>query len=237
MLGLPQQVHACLFDLDGVLTDTAGLHAKAWKAMFDAYLQRRAEQTGAQFEPFTDSDYQNYVDGKRRLDGVRGFLASRGITEDEATIERLGEHKNEMFLRLLHDEGLEVFEGSRRYLRSAWAAGMAIAVVSSSANTHEVLHSTGLDRYVGEVVDGVMMRQQNIPGKPAPDSYLRGAELLGVAVTNAAVFEDALAGVAAGHAGGFGFVVGVDRVGHAEGLREEGADIVVCDLAQLLAHR
>lgn len=237
VLGLPEQVNACLFDLDGVLTDTASLHAKAWAAMFDAYLQRRAEDGGPAFTPFTDADYQNHVDGKRRLDGVRSFLASRGITETDEAITELGEHKNEMFLTLLHQQGVEVFDGSRRYIRAAWAAGLAIAVVSSSANTREVLTTTGLDRYVAEVVDGVTMREHNIPGKPAPDSFLRAAQLLGADATAAAVFEDALAGVEAGRRGGFGFVVGVDRVGHATALRDNGADVVVNDLAELLGRR
>ncbi|MEE6178503.1 beta-phosphoglucomutase family hydrolase [Mycobacterium sp. 050134] len=244
MLGLPEKVHACLFDLDGVLTDTASVHTKAWKAMFDAFLKERAEQSGEEFVPFDPAaDYRKYVDGKKREDGVRSFLESRGIdlpdgTPDDAgdadTVYGLGNRKNEMFQKVLHDDGVEVFDGSRRYLEAVSDAGLAIAVVSSSANTRDVLQITGLDRYVQKRVDGITLRDEHIAGKPAPDSYLRGAELLGVEPGAAAVFEDALSGVQAGRAGNFGFVVGVDRVGQAEELRRDGADVVVTDLAELL---
>lgn len=244
VLGLPERITACLFDLDGVLTDTASVHTRAWKAMFDAFLQSRADRTGEPFVPFdAGADYQRYVDGRRREDGVRSFLASRGIelpegeprdAADADTVHGLGNRKNEMFHETLQRDGVEVFEGSRKYLEDASAAGLAIAVVSSSANTREVLEITGMDRYVQHRVDGVTMREENIAGKPAPDSFLRAAELLGVPPDQAAVFEDALAGVAAGHAGHFGYVVGVDRVGQAEELRRNGADIVVTDLADLL---
>jgi beta-phosphoglucomutase family hydrolase len=244
VLGLPEKVHACLFDLDGVLTDTASVHTKAWKAMFDAFLSERAKQTGDEFVPFDPAaDYRQYVDGKKREDGVRSFLDSRGIklpdgdpddSGDTDTVYGLGNRKNEMFQKVLDRDGVEVFEGSRRYLEAASAAGLGIAVVSSSANTREVLQITGLDRFIQQRVDGVTLREEHIKGKPAPDSYLRGAELLNVAPDAAAVFEDALSGVAAGHAGNFGFVVGVDRVGQAEELRRSGADVVVTDLAELL---
>jgi beta-phosphoglucomutase family hydrolase len=237
-------VSACLFDLDGVLTDTASVHTKAWKAMFDAYLSQRAQRTGDEFVPFDPAaDYRQYVDGKKREDGVRSFLQSRGIElpegdpddpGDAETIHGLGNRKNDSFQKILHDDGVEVFEGSRRYLEAVSAAGLAVAVVSSSANTREVLELTGLDRFVRQRVDGVTLREENIAGKPAPDSYLRGAQLLGVAPDAAAVFEDALSGVAAGRAGNFGLVVGVDRVGQAEDLRRNGADVVVTDLAELL---
>lgn len=244
MLGLPEQITACLFDLDGVLTDTASVHKKAWKAMFDEFLKARAERTGEPFVAFDiDTDYLNYVDGKRRQDGVRSFLDSRGIElpegtpddgTDSETIEGLGNRKNAMFHQALQSDGVEVFEGSRRYLQAVAQAGLRRAVVSSSANTEEVLKITGLDAYIEQRVDGVTMRDENLPGKPAPDSFLRAAELLGVSPAQAAVFEDALAGVAAGRAGKFGFVVGVDRVGQAEQLRRDGADIVVTDLAELM---
>ncbi|KLI09788.1 hypothetical protein ACT17_30325 [Mycolicibacterium conceptionense] len=244
MLGLPEQITACLFDLDGVLTDTASVHKKAWKAMFDEYLKSRAERTGEPFTAFDiDVDYLTYVDGKRRQDGVRSFLASRGIElpegtpddpADAETIEGLGNRKNAMFHKTLEKDGVEVFEGSRRYLQAVTEAGLRRAVVSSSANTEEVLRITGLDTFIEQRVDGVTMRDENIPGKPAPDSFLRAAELLGVSPAQAAVFEDALAGVAAGRAGEFGFVVGVDRVGQAGQLRRDGADIVVTDLAELM---
>ena len=190
MLGLPEQIRATLFDLDGVLTDTASVHKKAWKAMFDDFLRAQAERTGTQFIPFdVGTDYLKYVDGKKREDGVRSFLGSRGIDlpdgdpddgADVETVYGLGNRKNEMFQHTLHDDGVEVFEGSRRYLEAAADAGLGTAVVSSSANTREVLELTGLDRFVQHRVDGVTMREQNIAGKPAPDSFLRAAQLLGV---------------------------------------------------------
>jgi beta-phosphoglucomutase family hydrolase len=244
VLGLPEKVHACLFDLDGVLTDTASVHTKAWKAMFDDYLSERAKRTGEEFVPFDAADdYRKYVDGKKREDGVRSFLQSRGIDlpdgspddpGDAETVYGLGNRKNDMFQRVLREDGVEVFEGSRRYLEAASAAGLGIAVVSSSANTRDVLEITGLDQFIQKRVDGVTLRDEHIAGKPAPDSYLRGAELLGVDAGAAAVFEDAISGVQAGHAGNFGYVVGVDRVGQADDLRRNGADVVVTDLAELL---
>jgi beta-phosphoglucomutase family hydrolase len=243
-LGLPEKVRACLFDLDGVLTDTASVHTTAWKTMFDAYLSDRAKRTGDDFVPFDAADdYREYVDGKKREDGVRAFLESRDIhlpdgspddPDDAETIYGLGNRKNDMFQKVLKEDGVKVFDGSRRYLEAVSAAGLAIAVVSSSANTRDVLEVTGLDRFVQQRVDGVTLRDENIAGKPAPDSYLRGAQLLDVPADAAAVFEDALSGVEAGRAGNFGFVVGVDRVGQAEELRRNGADVVVTDLAELL---
>jgi beta-phosphoglucomutase family hydrolase len=243
-LGLPEQIEACLFDLDGVLTDTASVHRTAWKAMFDEYLKARAQRTGDTFVPFDDAaDYQNYVDGKKREDGVRSFLDSRGITlpdgddDDDPSVETisgLGNRKNELFLHTVHTDGVKVFEGSRRYLEAVAAAGLGVAVVSSSANTREVLDVTGLAPYVQVRVDGVTMAQEGIAGKPAPDSFLRAAALLDVRPDRAAVFEDAVAGVEAGHAGHFGAVIGVDRVDHAEALRRNGADSVVTDLADLM---
>ncbi len=244
VLGLPEAVHACLFDLDGVLTDTASVHTKAWKVMFDDYLSQRSKRTGGPFVPFDPvDDYQRYVDGKKREDGVRSFLSSRGIElpdgdpddpPDAETVYGLGNRKNDAFQKTLHDDGVQVFEGSRRYLQAVADAGMGIAVVSSSANTRDVLQITGLERFVQQRVDGVTLREEHIAGKPAPDSFLRAAELLKVEPAAAAVFEDALSGVAAGHAGHFGFVIGVDRVGQADALRQHGADVVVTDLADLL---
>jgi len=243
-LGLPEKVRACLFDLDGVLTDTASVHTKAWKAMFDAYLSERAKRTGENFVPFdAAADYRQYVDGKKREDGVRSFLSSRGIDlpdgspddpDDAETVYGLGNRKNDMFQKVLEKDGVEVFDGSRRYLEAVSSAGLGIAVVSASANTPEVLKITGLDRFIQRRVDGNTLREEHIPGKPAPDSFLRGAQLLDVAPDAAAVFEDALSGVAAGRAGNFGYVVGVDRVGQADELRSNGADVVVTDLAELL---
>lgn len=232
MLGLPAGIRACLFDLDGVLTDTASVHRRAWKAMFDEYLRTAQDP----FVPFdAGADYEKYVDGKPREDGIRSFLASRSIVADDATVTSLGDRKNQMFNQTLRDDGVTVFDGSRRYLEAAAAAGLRRAVVSSSANTRTILELTGLDVYVEQRVDGVTLREENLAGKPAPDSFLRAAALLDVEPAEAAVFEDALSGVAAGRAGKFGFVVGVDRVGQSEALRDNGADIVVTDLGELLA--
>jgi beta-phosphoglucomutase family hydrolase len=247
MLGLPDGVRACLFDLDGVLTDTASVHKKAWKAMFDSYLRERADRTGEPFVEFDiENDYLTYVDGKKREDGVRAFLESRDITLPEGdpdddssaeTVQGLGNRKNDLFHQTIREDGVKVFEGSRRYLQAVADAKFAIAVVSSSANTREVLEVTGLDKFVQQRVDGVTMREENIEGKPAPDSFLRAGQLLGVEPAQAAVFEDALAGVEAGKRGNFGCVVGVDRVGQAEALRDNGAIVVVTDLAELLPNR
>lgn len=255
MLGLPATTRACLFDLDGVLTDTASVHRAAWKTMFDAFLEQWYAHHDAPFTPFdVDADYATYVDGKTREDGVRSFLASRQIQIPEGgvddpptaeTVHGLGNQKNEAFQRVLHTDGVSLFEGSRRYLDAVTDAGLAVAVVSSSANTREVLHVTGLEKYVQVRVDGVTLRENHIKGKPAPDSYLEAARRLGVAADASAVFEDALSGVEAGRAGAFGIVVGVDRSNagqrtrnrpsaHAEALREHGADVVVRDLAELL---
>ncbi|WP_373692368.1 beta-phosphoglucomutase family hydrolase [[Mycobacterium] kokjensenii] len=244
MLGLPETVRACLFDLDGVLTDTASVHTRAWQAMFDAYLSAHAERTGEPFVPFDPvGDYQRFVDGRKRDDGVRSFLASRGITlpdgtdddpPEAETVHGLGNRKNVAFQATLQADGVEVFDGSRRYLSAVTAAGLATAVVSASANAGDVLALTGLDRFIAERVDGVTLRTEGIAGKPAPDSFLRAAQLLGVDPAACAVFEDALAGVAAGRAGGFGVVVGIDRVGQRAELLSHGADVVVTDLEELL---
>jgi beta-phosphoglucomutase family hydrolase len=235
VLGLPDHVTALLFDLDGVLTDTASVHDQAWKATFDAFLRDRDGEGYRPFDPV--QDYGEFVDGKPREAGVRDFLASRGITVSDETVQELGDRKNSDLLRRIEQDGVRVYEGSRRYLQAAQAAGLRRAVVSSSANTRQVLEVTGLARFVEERVDGVTLREQHLAGKPAPDSFLAGARALGVDPGRAAVFEDALSGVAAGRAGGFGAVVGVDRVGHAEALREHGATVVVQDLAELLGGR
>lgn len=247
MLGLPDGIAVCLFDLDGVLTDTASVHRRAWKTMFDDYLAQRAKSAGEPFREFSaDSDYPQYVDGKTRDDGVRSFLQSRGITlpdgdpDDDSgaeSVHGLANRKNDLFQISLHRDGVEVFDGSRRYLEAVTDVGLPVAVVSSSANTEEVLRIADLEKFVQCRVDGVTIRTENLPGKPAPDTYLRAAQLLHVEPAHAAVFEDALSGVQAGRAGHFGVVVGVDRIGHAEALRDNGADIVVKDLADLLAPR
>jgi beta-phosphoglucomutase family hydrolase len=235
MLGLPDGVTACLFDLDGVLTQTAKVHAAAWKQMFDGYLQEQAARTGEEFVPFDPvADYDQYVDGKPRYEGVRSFLAARGIELPEKTIEELGNRKNEIVLAMIREQGVEAYEGSVRYVRAAREAGLRRAVVSSSTNCSDVLVAAGIDDLFEERIDGVVAERDRLKGKPAPDTFLAGARALGVTPVQAAVFEDALAGVEAGRAGDFGFVVGVDRVGQAEALRAHGADVVVQDLAELL---
>ena len=235
MLGLPDGVTACLFDLDGVLTQTAKVHAAAWKQMFDAYLRERAARTGEEFVPFDAvADYDQYVDGKPRYEGVRSFLAARGIELPQETIEALGNRKNEMVLAMIREQGVEPYEGSVRYVRAAREAGLRRAVVSSSTNCRDVLMAAGIDDLFEERIDGVVAERDHLRGKPAPDTFLAGARALEVTPTQAAVFEDALAGVEAGRAGDFGFVVGVDRVGQADALKAHGADVVVQDLAELL---
>ncbi len=244
MLGLPDGVRACLFDLDGVLTQTAKVHATAWKEMFDGFLRERATKGGEPFLPFDPvADYDEYVDGKPRSDGVRSFLAARGIDLPEGerndraaaeTVAGLGNRKNEIVLRMIRDQGVEAYQGSVRYVRAARDAGLRRAVVSSSSNCREVLVAAGIEDLFEQRIDGIVAEREHLKGKPAPDGFLAGARALGVAPGQAAVFEDALAGVAAGRAGAFACVVGVDRVGQADALREHGADIVVSDLAELL---
>jgi beta-phosphoglucomutase family hydrolase len=239
VLGLPDAVKACLFDLDGVLTDTAAVHHAAWATTFDPVLSAHGQP------PFSDQDYDDHVDGKPRLDGVRDFLKSRHIDvpegsdddpEDAETVHAIAARKNADVLRRIRDDGVKVFPGSRDYLRAARDAGLRRVVVSSSANTADVLKVSGLAEFVEDRVDGVTIAETGMPGKPAPDSFLAGAKLAGVTPGEAAVFEDATAGVEAGRRGKFGFVVGVNRLddAHATALRENGADIVVSDLADLL---
>lgn len=243
-LGLPRTIGACLFDLDGVLTRTAVVHAAAWKAMFDAFLEQRAESTGEAFRPFDQiADYDEYVDGKPREDGVRSFLASRHIDLPEGkendpaeaeTVHGLGSRKDQLFLHLIRTNGVEAYEGSVRYLRAAKDAALKLAVVTSSKNCDEVLLAARLEGIFDAQVDGNVAHAKRLAGKPAPDTYLEASRMLGAAPSGSAVYEDALAGVAAGRAGRFGFVVGVDRVGQADALREHGADVVVKDLADLM---
>jgi beta-phosphoglucomutase family hydrolase len=242
---LPPGITACLFDMDGVLTETASVHATAWKQMFDAFLKARAAQDGSAFVPFDAvEDYDRYVDGKPRADGTRSFLASRGITlpdgtasdpPDADTVIGLGNRKNELVLHLIHDQGVEAYPGSVRLVRAVRDAGLATAVVSSSTNCAEVMKAAGIADLFTVRVDGYSVERDGLAGKPAPDTYLAAAKDLGVEASAAAVFEDALAGVEAGRAGHFGFVVGVDRVGQADALHAHGADVVVTDLADLLA--
>jgi beta-phosphoglucomutase family hydrolase len=237
-------VTACLFDLDGVLTQTARVHNAAWKQTFDAFLRTWSEQHGQPFVPFdSGADYHDYVDGRPRADGVRTFLASRGITlpegtpddgPDRETVNGLGNRKNGLVLEKIKEGAVEVYQGSVRYLYAARDAGLRRAVVSASANAQDVLEAAGIAELIEVRVDGITARAEHLQGKPAPDTFLYGAKMLDTPPENCAVFEDAQAGVAAGRAGGFGVVVGVDRVGQAEALREHGADIVVQDLSELL---
>ncbi len=247
MLGLPDGVKACLFDLDGVLTQTAKVHAAAWKQMFDAYLRDRATKTGEKYVPFdAGEDYNQYVDGRPRADGVRTFLAARGITLPEGspddpptadTVTGLGNRKNELVLGLIKRDGVQPYEGSVRYVKAVRQAGLRTAVVSASANCHDVLVAAGIEDLFDARIDGLVAEQQHLNGKPAPDTFLAGAKAVGALPQQAVVFEDATAGVEAGRAGGFGYVVGVDRVNHAEALRQHGADVVVADLDELLHAR
>ncbi|HEX4457751.1 MAG TPA: beta-phosphoglucomutase family hydrolase [Polyangia bacterium] len=243
-LGLPETVRACLFDLDGVITETAKVHAAAWKQMFDEFLKARAKATGEKLVPFDAvADYDEYVDGKPRTDGTRSFLQSRHIALPEGnaddppsrdTIAGLSARKNELVLALIEKNGVEVYPGSLRYLKAVRAAGLKTAVVSSSANCKAVLAAAGVTGYFDTRVDGVVAAEQHLAGKPAPDTYLAAARALAVGANEAAVFEDALAGVESGKAGHFAYVVGVDRVGQAAALKQHGGSVVVKDLAELL---
>ena len=244
-LRLSETILACLFDLDGVLIRTAELHAAAWKQTFDDFLRRRATTGGGSLVPFNArADYDAYVDGKPRTDGVRSFLASRGIELPEGspadppsaeTVHGLGRRKNELVLDLMAQRGVAVYEGSLRFLAAVRETGLGRAVVTSSENTDAVLRAAGLEGVFDVQVDGVVAHELGLAGKPAPDVFLEAARRLHVAPRQAAVFEDALAGVAAGRAGGFGLVVGIDRAGQAADLRARGADVVVADLADLIA--
>jgi beta-phosphoglucomutase family hydrolase len=244
MFGLPDGVTACLFDMDGVVTQTATVHAAAWKEMFDEFLRGYAQRTGTEFVPFdAHHEYDAYVDGKPRLEGTRSFLESRGISLPEGTpddppgaptLHGLSSRKNELVLAKIAEGGVQVFPGSLSYIHAVRAHGLATAIVSASANTKQVLDSAGIAGLFDVRVDGIVAAERGLRGKPAPDTFLTAAQELGVPAAHAVVFEDAQAGVAAGHAGHFGLVVGVDRVGQAAELREHGADIVVQDLSELL---
>ncbi|MER5194211.1 beta-phosphoglucomutase family hydrolase [Streptomyces sp. NPDC002755] len=239
-LGLPETIQACLFDLDGVVTRTAVVHAAAWKETFDAFLYAHG---GKDFRPFDEAhDYAEYVDGRPRADGVRTFLASRDIElpegepgdpPDARTVHGLGNRKNELLLERIRTEGVEPYDGTLGYIAAARAHGLRTAIVSSSANTRDVLRSIDAEDLFEVRIDGVVAAERDLPGKPRPDTFLAAARDLGVEPSRAAVFEDALAGMDAGRAGNFGYVVGVDRVGQADALYTHGADIVVKDLADL----
>jgi beta-phosphoglucomutase family hydrolase len=241
MLGLPDTIRGLLFDMDGVLTETAKVHAAAWKEAFDAVLKARDGDGFTPFDPVTE--YGDYVDGKPRYDGVRSFLASRGIELPDGspddppgldTVDAIGNLNNDRVQELIRTQGVDAFPGTLRYLDAVAQAGLPAAGVSSSANTHAVLAAAGIADRFAAVVDATVADERHLHGKPAPDTYLAGADLLGLPAAACAVFEDALAGVEAGHAGHFGVVVGVNRLDHADALREHGADIVVDDLEDLL---
>ena len=241
VLGLPDAITACLFDLDGVLTQTAKVHAAAWKETFDEYLRQRDGDGFKEFDAV--KDYDEYVDGKPRYDGVRSFLESRGIELPEGspddpptaeTICGIGNRKNDLVQKLISEQGVEAYDGSVRFVRAARDAGLRRAVVSSSANCREVLIAAGIEDLFEARIDGLVADEQHLKGKPAPDTFLAGARALGVEPARAVVFEDALAGVQAGRDGHFGYVVGVDRTGQAQALREHGATVVVQDLSELL---
>lgn len=238
------QFDAVLFDLDGVLTDTAKIHAACWKRMFDDFLRERATEKNEPFRPFDiGTDYKLYVDGKPRFDGVQSFLESRGIhlpygepgsPPSDETICGLGNRKNEMVKEAIESEGVEAYEGSVAFVRHLRNQGIKTAVVSASSNCEPVLRSAGIADLFDVRVDGEVASQLNLAGKPAPDTFLKAAQELGVQPNRAVVVEDAISGVQAGRRGGFGLVIGVDRKGDAESLWENGADIVVNDLGEML---
>jgi beta-phosphoglucomutase family hydrolase len=247
MLGLPDGVTACLFDMDGVVTRTAVVHDAAWKEMFDDFLRQWSAQTGKEFVPFDPvQDYDEYVDGKPRLEGTSSFLESRGISlpvgsasdpPGTHTVNGLSNWKNDLVLAVLERDGVEVYQGSSRYIAAVRAAGLRTAIVTSSANTAAVLEAGGVSDLFDARVDASLAATRGLRGKPAPDTFLEASRMVGAAPRAAAVFEDALAGVAAGRAGGFGLVVGIDRVGQEAALRAHGADVVVRDLTDLLLFR
>lgn len=243
MLGLPERIRACLFDVDGVLTETAIVHRAAWKKTFDGFLRDFPGLSAEQSREFSDADYNSFVDGKPRHDGVRDFLASRAITlpegsaddpDDAATVHGIAERKNKLVQIELKTTGVIPYQGSLRYLEAASSAGLRIAAVTASLNGEAILDAGGFSKYCEVRIDGVVAARDKLRGKPAPDPFLAAARALGVQPSEAAVFEDALSGVAAGRAGNFGFVIGVNRVGQADALREHGADLVIDDLADLL---
>ncbi len=234
---------AAIFDLDGVVTRTARVHAAAWKKLFDQYLQRRAEQDGTAFRPFDiQADYRQYVDGRPRDEGVQAFLESRGLTlpygdpsdaPDRETICGLGTQKNTFFREALKEQGVESYPSTLAFIRAARSQGLKTAVVSSSKNCADVLETAGISALFDVKVDGVDAARDRLRGKPAPDMFLRAASLLEVVPARAILFEDAVAGVQSGREAAFGLVVGVDRAGQAEALHAHGADLVVSDLGEL----
>lgn len=242
-MGVLDGYAAVLFDLDGVLTSTATQHFDAWKQTFDGFLRARAEDDGGSIRTFEQEDYNRHVDGLPRYDGVRKFLASRGIELDEGepsdpshedTIHGLGNRKNALVNDIIEREGVEVFDGSIALVRHLRDEGVKTAVVSSSRNCLTILRAAGIEDLFDARVDGLVADELQLPGKPAPDTYLEAARRVGVPPAKAVVVEDALSGVEAGRNGRFGLVVGVDRASQADALRRQGADVVVDDLAELL---
>ena len=234
---------AVVFDMDGVVTQTATVHAAAWKALFDAFLEKRAQRSGEPFRPFdVGSDYLPYVDGKARYDGVRDFLASRGVTlpwgdpsdpPDAETVCGLGNRKNDYFLRIVAEKGVQPFATTVALIHQLHEAGVRTAIISASKNASAILDAAGVRELFEAQVDGTVAEQLGLPGKPDPAVFVEAARRLGAAPPRAVVVEDAEAGVEAGHRGGFGLVIGVDRAAHAAALREHGADVVVKDLGEV----
>ena len=233
---------AVVFDMDGVITDTARTHAQAWKRMFDTYLRARSDAADVAFEPFTDEDYRRYVDGKHRDDGVESFLSARGIQlarggpadpPDRETVWGLANRKDSDFQEVLNHEGARVFPSSVTFVHELQSHGVATAIVSASKNCRRVLEAAGVGDLFPVRVDGIVSEELGLPGKPSPATFLEAARRLGAGPSRSVVVEDAIAGVEAGRRGDFAFVVGVDRTGQAEELKAAGADVVVADLAEL----
>jgi beta-phosphoglucomutase family hydrolase len=233
---------AAIFDLDGVLTDTARVHAAAWKAVFDMFLARWAQRRGLAFQPFDiETDYLDFVDGRPRDDGIRSFLAARGINlpegsehdpEDANTVHALGERKTRLFLQALK-MGIDPAAGAEALLKKLRQAGIRTAVGSSSKNTTAILHAAGLEHHFDLCIDGLVAEALRFPGKPDPALFLEVAHRLGVEPSRVILFEDALAGVEAGKRGGFGCVVGLDHGQQPGALRQHGADVVIKNLRQV----
>ena len=235
---------AILFDLDGVITNTANMHATCWKKIFDEYLQTRSTKTGKTFRSFEiATDYKLHVDGKTRFDGARDFLKSRGITLPEGTHDDpphketvcgIGNRKSNLVTKVIKTDGIEVYEGSMTFLKHVKEIGMKTAIVTSSENSQAVLQAAGIRDVFDAQIDGTTIVDQHLAGKPAPDSYLKAVQLLEVQPKRAVVIEDAISGVQAGVKGGFGLVIGIDRKGYAEELKKNGAHIVVSDLSECI---
>ncbi len=235
-------IDAVVFDMDGVVTQTASVHAAAWAALFDAFLQERAPRTGEPYVPFSQQDYLRFVDGKPREAGVRDFLASRGIAVPEGspsdgpeaeTVYGLGARKNGYFLQAVRDHGVQAYKGTVDLIAALHAADIHTAIISASKNTTAILDAAGVRGLFEAQVDGEVAADLRLPGKPDPAVFLEAARRVGVPPVRAVVCEDAIAGVEAGRAGGFGLVIGVDRGGNAAALAANGADVVVSDLSEV----